>query len=171
MSKPFATRPGTRERFGATVALCVMLAGCATGQSASPNLSATDTVFLQAASTWDLDKDGVVTCEEWKTYARDLLRSADGNGDSALTRDEFAKMAKVDRLFATADFTYFDANGDGSVTLAELVEKPNPAFGYLDKNHDCRLTADEMPSAWSGPSGRSTGAQQGSGQRGNRGPR
>ena len=126
----------------------VLLAGCETGSSAMPNLSATDKAFVLAAATWDVDKNGVVTCDEWKAYATDLFRGAHGGTDGALNRDEFSKMVKVDRLFETADFAYFDTNKDGAVTLAELTDKPNPAFGFLDKNHDCSLTNDEMPTIW-----------------------
>ena len=135
-----------RHGIVAGLALSLALAGCAS--SSTPNLSTTDTVFVQAVQTWDLDRDGDVTCQEWKTYAQQLFQQADGNGDNVLTRDEFTKLAAVDRLFVTADLAYFDANGDGSITLSELVEKPNPAFKYLDKNHDCRLTQDEMPTIW-----------------------
>jgi hypothetical protein len=39
--------------------------------------------------------------------------------------------------------SYFDADGDGRLSLAEMTDKPNPAFALLDKNGDCVLSADE----------------------------
>ena len=116
-------------------------------------LSQTDRVFLQASATWDVDKDGVVTCDEWKRYAGDLLKEADADGDGMLTRDEYARMARSDRLFELIGFGYFDQNGDGRISLAELADKPNPAFAILDKDGDCRLTADEMPTLAGVPPG------------------
>jgi Ca2+-binding EF-hand superfamily protein len=52
-------------------------------------------------------------------------------------------MSRADRLFETVGFAYFDADGDGRISLSELVDKPNPAFTLLDKNGDCVLSPDE----------------------------
>ena len=117
------------------------------------SLSQTDRAFLQASATWDIDKDGVVTCEEWRSYAAALFKEADANADGMLTRAEYADMARIDRLFELVGFGHFDQNGDGRVSTAELVDKPNPAFAILDKNGDCRLTADEMPTLAGQPPG------------------
>jgi hypothetical protein len=120
------------------------LVGCATGNK-SPLASATplEREFATAAITWDLNKDGDVTCDEWKQYAAGLFRDADANRDGLLTRQEFAMLARSDRLFEVAGFDYFDANGDGQLSLAEIADKPNPAFQLLDKNGDCVISADE----------------------------
>ena len=145
-----------------------MLAACAAG---TPSLSDADVAYLQAASTWDLDRDGTVTCDEWKKYASQLARDADMNGDGALSPDEFRRMSSVDKLFEIAGFKYYDTNGDGSISMAELTERPNPAFAYLDRNKDCRLTADERPTPLTGRGGPSAkdlppgGPQSGGGRR------
>jgi Ca2+-binding EF-hand superfamily protein len=52
-------------------------------------------------------------------------------------------MAKTDHLFTVADSGYFDANGDGKVTIEELTGKQNAAFKMLDKNADCRIDRNE----------------------------
>jgi len=87
------------------------------------NLSPPEKAFVEAAPTWDLNKDGVVTCDEWKQYAGDVFRQADVNSDGALTKDEFQTIVAQDRLFEIADFSYFDADGDGRVTLTEFVRR------------------------------------------------
>jgi len=124
----------------------LLLAGCASG-GPSPLAEATsvEREFVAAAVTWDLNKDGQVTCQEWKQYATGLFREADANRDANLTRAEFAALGRRDRLFETVGFAYFDANADGRLTLAEITEKPNPAFALLDKNGDCVISADERP--------------------------
>jgi Ca2+-binding EF-hand superfamily protein len=129
------------------VVMCLALAagagGCATQNSPFGSASEIDRAFASSTATWDLNRDGEVTCEEWRQYASGLFADADANKDGALSRQEFAAMARVDRLFEIANFDYFDADGDGKVTLAEIIDKPNPAFRLLDKNGDCVIGRDE----------------------------
>lgn len=127
------------------------LAGCGGGASLNPfttgsafsSANTVDRTFIGASQTWDLDKNGLVTCDEWKNYASTSFREADGNGDGALADDEFQAMAKNDRLFDIADLKYYDNNGDGRVAADELTGKPNRAFALLDKNGDCQIARDE----------------------------
>jgi Ca2+-binding EF-hand superfamily protein len=121
----------------------LLLAGCAGNTSPLASASPTEREFVRAEATWDLNHDGNVTCDEWKQYATGLFRDADANRDGALSREEFAAMSRVDRLFETVGFAYFDADGDGRITLSELVDKPNPAFTLLDKNGDCVISPEE----------------------------
>jgi hypothetical protein len=131
--------------------LAPLQSGCSTGKgSPLDQASLVDREFVIAAVTWDLNKDGNVTCDEWKQYVTMLFREADADHDGMLTREEYAALSRRDRLFETAGFKYFDANGDGRISLSEMVDKPNPAFILLDKNHDCVLTPDERVQA-SGP--------------------
>ncbi|MBO0764170.1 MAG: hypothetical protein J2P50_06245 [Hyphomicrobiaceae bacterium] len=43
-------------------------------------------------------------------------READANHDGALSREEFAAMARRDRLFEPAGLAYFDTDRDGRLT-------------------------------------------------------
>lgn len=107
----------------------------------------TDRVFLSAAGSWDRNRDGMVTCEEWKAYAAELFDGADANHDGSLDRTEYAKVISTDRMFETVDFGYYDANGDGKVARTEFVDKPNRAFALLDKSNECKLTASQVAGA------------------------
>jgi Ca2+-binding EF-hand superfamily protein len=133
--------------------------GCSGNQTPFESASATEREFAAAAATWDLNHDGDVTCDEWKQYVGGLFREADVNRDGALTREEFAVMGKRDRLFETIGFKYFDADSDGRITLAEIAERPNPAFTLLDANKDCVLTPEERRHAIARPGGK--GGQKG----------
>ena len=131
---------------GATLTAAVIAAGLLLSACSSTpfsNASDFDRTFIGAAQTWDLDKDGTVSCDEWKQYSATSLREADGNGDAALDTQEFAIMTKSDRLFEVANFSYYDLNGDGKVTAEEMANKPNLAFKLLDKNADCRIDRNE----------------------------
>jgi hypothetical protein len=140
---------GARVAFkgGAGLAVAVaaaVLAGCAGGPKGPlDSASAVEREFALAAVTWDLNKDGNVTCDEWKQYATGLFREADANRDGILTAEEYAVLARRDRLFDYVGLAYFDANADGRLSLSELIDKPNAAFTLLDKNRDCVLTRDE----------------------------
>ena len=133
---------------GAALAIGLTLAACSTSSSPFSSASDTDVTFLNASQTWDLDKDGNTTCDEWKKYSSDLLRQADGDGDGALNGQEWSGMSKSDRLFDIADLAYYDANGDGKVTIDELTGKQNAAFRMLDKNGDCKIAHDEKATVY-----------------------
>jgi Ca2+-binding EF-hand superfamily protein len=47
-------------------------------------------------------------------------------------------------LFADADLAYFDDNKDGRVSRDEFINKPSPFFQRFDRNHDCKVTPDEL---------------------------
>ena len=131
--------PSQRHR-----ALLLLVAhGCATSKSPLASASPLERQFAAAVVTWDLNHDGDVTCEEWKQYTSALFREADSNHDGVLTQDGYSALGHRDKLFEMAGFAYFDADGDSRITLAELIDKPNPAFALLDTNHDCVITPEE----------------------------
>ena len=129
-------------------AVAAALAACSSSLPFS-SASSTDVTFVNASQTWDLDKNGTTTCDEWKQYAAGEFRAADANGDGTLEASEWAVMANSDRLFETADLGYYDSNGDGKVTAEELTGKPNAAFRMLDKNNDCQIAHDEKATVYS----------------------
>jgi hypothetical protein len=126
----------------AAAGAALLLAGCS-----GSSLPDTDRVFLSAAGGWDRNRDGLVTCEEWKAYAGELFDGVDANRDGMLDRPEYAKLISTDRMFETVEFGYYDANGDGKVARTEFVDKPNRAFALLDKNNECKLTANQTAGA------------------------
>ena len=135
------TRTTLAARAASLGGLLFVLAGC------SSSLPDTDRVFLSAAGGWDRNRDGVVTCDEWKAYATELFNGADANHDNSLDRTEYAKLVSTDRMFQTVEFGYYDANGDGKVERTEFVDKPNRAFALLDKSNECKLTSSQVAGA------------------------
>jgi len=99
---------GRRGARAALLAAC--LEACAANNSPLASASPLERQFAAAVTTWDLSHDGDVTCEEWRQYASALFREADVDHDGMLTPEEFAAMARKDRLFELAGFAYFDAD-------------------------------------------------------------
>ncbi len=124
--------------------MLLALAGCS---SSTGSLGEVDRVFLSAAGSWDRNRDGVVTCDEWKAYAAELFDAADANHDGSLDRVEYGTIVNTDRMFQTVEFRYYDANGDGKVDRTEFVDKPNRAFALLDKSNTCQLSASQVAGA------------------------
>jgi Ca2+-binding EF-hand superfamily protein len=150
-----AIKPGESGRKpmrspAARLLLCLaatgLAAGCSTASSTSsgPALSDVDKSFLRGITSYDQNRDGAVTCDEWRAAAAGLFAKANRSGSGAMTDAEFANLASTDRTFLVANFKYYDANGDGKVDRKEFVERPNPAFGYADKDGDCRLSEPEL---------------------------
>jgi EF hand len=135
---------GSDWRLGASAILLLALAGCS---SSSSSLGEVDRVFLSAAGSWDTNRDGMVTCEEWRAYATELFNGADANGDGSVDSTEYATIVNTDRMFQTVEFRYYDANGDGKLDRTEFVDKPNRAFALLDKTNQCQLSASQVAGA------------------------
>jgi hypothetical protein len=96
---------------------------------------------------WDSNHDGVVTCDEWKSFLGRIFALADRNHDGHLDPSEFATVRKAGGALAEADFGYFDENQDGKITRDEFVGKPSEFILRYDKNGDCRVTPDETRAA------------------------
>ena len=126
----------------------LLLAGCS---SSMPSLtggpSEIDRVFLMAPGNWDRNKDGVVTCDEWKAYAAELFDIGDVQRKGHLTPEDWKRITAVDKMFETVDFKYYDKNGDGKVDRAEFVDRPNRAFELADRDKNCQLTSVELTAA------------------------
>jgi hypothetical protein len=122
-----------------------LMAGCAS--SAGSKTSQIDKNFLGGIGSYDQNRDGTVTCDEWRSAASNMFSKANKSGSGLLTEDEFPNLALADRTFLVANFKYYDTNNDSRVDRKEFVERPNPAFGYADKDKDCRLTEPEVVNA------------------------
>ena len=131
-----------------TLGLAVLASGCSSGLSSlTGGPSEVDRVFLLAAGNWDRNKDGIVTCDEWKAYAAELFDGADAEHKGYLVPADWKRITAIDKMFETVDFKYYDANGDGKVDRAEFVDRPNHAFEMADRDHDCDLTTVELTGA------------------------
>jgi len=112
--------------------------------------------LLSSAHSWDLNGDGIYTCDEWKVFVNKVFDRADKNHDGHVDAQEFKTIKNADPLFRDADLGYFDEDHDGRLSRREFVDKPSPFFLRFDKNGDCRVTPDELKGA--SAEGEKTGA-------------
>jgi EF-hand domain pair len=132
---------------GIVVAVGLLLTGGPLALAQSTPQPAQDGMLKNGPPIWDANRDGVFTCDEWKSFADRLFASADRNHDGKLDPSEFAIVQKADASLAEADFGYFDENQDGKITRKEFVEKPNAFILRFDRNGDCRVTGEEIRAA------------------------
>lgn len=139
---------GRNGRYGLALTIALVVSGCSNSMpSLTGGPSEIDRVFLLAAGNWDRNKDGIVTCDEWKAYAGELFTIGDIERKGHLTPQDWKRIVAIDRMFETVDFKYYDKNGDGKVDRAEFVDRPNRAFEMADRDKDCDLTSVELTGA------------------------
>jgi hypothetical protein len=143
-----SNRPSLPPTVLATL-LAVFCAGCSSVglPSIGGGPSEVDRVFLLAAGNWDRNRDGIVTCDEWKAYAAELFDGADSGRKGHLTKADWDGVTKVDKMFETVAFTYYDRNSDGRVDRAEMVDRPSRAFEMADRDKNCQMTTLELSAA------------------------
>src|SRR5262245_64407899 len=85
------------------LAVAGMGAGCTGASTASaPEISALDKSFLRGISSYDQNRDGTVTCDEWRAASAALFTKANKSGSGVLTDDEFRNLGAGDRIFLLA---------------------------------------------------------------------
>ncbi len=165
----FMTDPGPAR--GMALALTVTVAACSSnfgdrkslfGSDGAVRVSARGPGLAATAARWDLNGDGAVTCDEWRGYVAPLFQRLDVNGDGGLDATELASLEPADPVFKGADLTVFDEDGNGRVSRQELLAKPNPVFGRLDRDRDCRLAPEELRPGSAGGADRDRRARGGS---------
>jgi hypothetical protein len=109
--------------------------------------------LVRSSSAWDANRDGMLTCDEWRQFVTRLFNAADTNRDGFLDAAEFAALKRSSPVFGQADLGYFDDNRDGRLSRAEFVDKKSPMFARYDRNGDCRITPEELRGGGSKASG------------------
>jgi len=95
--------------------------------------------------SYDANSDGTVTREELDTGLRRQFAVSDVNGDGRLdnreTQDENQRRFMANGTLASP---LIDWNQDGFVSFEEFATTARSVFDQLDKDHDGRLTPDEL---------------------------
>jgi len=55
--------------------------------------------LVSSAQLWDLDHNGIYTCDEWKQYANRIFNLADRNHDGYVDASEFKTIQQATPVF------------------------------------------------------------------------
>ncbi|MEO0462405.1 MAG: EF-hand domain-containing protein [Pseudomonadota bacterium] len=121
------------------VPLVILGAGSAAAQSADE----VEALLKQA----DANRDGQVTWAEVVELRTKMFSRLDRNGDGYADKSDRPRMfgSKFDQAMTKA--ARFDADGDGRISKAEMIEAEAPAFTKADANGDKIVTTDEISAA------------------------
>ena len=94
----------------------------------------------------DTDGSGTVSLEEFVSFsAKRDLKQRDKNGDDSLSSEEW--LGQSQGGFRQAALNRYDADGDGTLVIQEIVNIYVWTFGNRDANKDGQLSGDEIPKA------------------------
>ncbi len=94
--------------------------------------------------TWDLNRDGVISCADAVLKRDQQFTSTDLNDDGSLSLEEFAKADWSSRVFAAELFDQYDTDNNLKISLSELEARPDSAFLEMDENNDCVISDKEL---------------------------
>jgi len=93
----------------------------------------------------DTNRDGHVDYQEFVARITEVYYLNDANKDGSLSNDEArSTMVVTENLLAA------DGNGDGRLTVHELVRARVQDFGDADRDRDGLLSVDEVVTAYEG---------------------
>jgi EF hand len=101
-------------------------------------------MFRTMFTAADADADGSVTAEELAAFRAAKVAAADANADGALSLDEFQTVwleAMQPRMVDA--FQHLDADGDASITAAEVDDLVANVMDRMDRNGDGVINADD----------------------------
>ena len=99
-----------------------------------------------AMSRIDADNSGSITQDEIDTFRGALVAGADASGDGAITLDEFTAIyLELSRDRMVDRFQDLDADGDGTITGAEMDARFGGIVDRMDRNGDGELSRADRP--------------------------
>jgi hypothetical protein len=101
---------------------------------------------LELLAEADANNDGAIAWTEVVALRTQNFNRLDRNGDGVISTSDRPRGpfgARFDEAFAQVQRQY-DANSDGRVTRAEMINAPAPLFTQGDTNNDGVLSAEEL---------------------------
>ncbi len=101
-------------------------------------------MMQQIFTRMDSDGNGAITQEEVDTFRAAQVAAADASGDGALSIDEFDTAYRdLTRSKMVRAFQRLDADGDGSISAAEMDAQIGTLVERMDRNGDGALSMED----------------------------
>ena len=95
---------------------------------------------------YDTNGDGKITLVEINADQARMFTALDVDGDKSMAVDEIRRRGRSLLIFRTTTlFDLLDANGDGTLSVAEVQAPSKRWFKRYDKNGDGVMEANEIP--------------------------
>lgn len=97
----------------------------------------------QRLDFYDLNQDGIVSCEDTALRRSELFKLVDEDENGGLDSGEYMDLRWHDKLYVLLELPNDDLDQDGLVSLAELQQRGDPFFGRIDVDRDCIISVEE----------------------------
>eukprot|EP00439_Symbiodinium_sp_Y106_P089230 s1_g1766.t1 len=105
-------------------------------------------VIKHPAYEWDLNDNGAVTRAEYRAYREGIFTTADQDRNGVVDEDEWDDIRDDDETgIRRAAFIALDFDGNGVLTLGEVMSLPDTDFSALDANGDTVISSAELNDA------------------------
>jgi Ca2+-binding EF-hand superfamily protein len=96
--------------------------------------------FRLVLKSWDSDGDGKLSRAEVQTMVNESFRRMKQSVKDGQTHPELEAQRQEFLVFYASQ----DTNGDGYLTLEELLKGPLASFDCMDANHDGKVSQEEV---------------------------
>lgn len=130
----------------ASVLVLAVTAAFATGPASAQSTASVDQRF----SSWDRDRNDLLTLDEYRAEARADFDAMDDDANGNVSAEEMEEVdPQSDGEMSTAQkIALHDTNEDGVLSLEEHENAVEKRFGDIDTNDDDNLGRDELKSPW-----------------------
>ncbi len=106
------------------------------------------TIIKHPAYNWDLNDNGAVTKQEYLSYREGIFTTADEDRNGVVDEDEWDDVRDDNETgIRRAAFIALDFDGNGILTLGEVMALPDSDFLALDANGDTVISSAELNDA------------------------
>jgi len=168
-------------RLSVTITIALCMTACASNRRPErPEVSPErkQSLYSRMIDKWDINRDGIVTCDDVAAVRRALFSTLDTDDNEVLSPKEYRFAQFEDKSFLFYPYEKANTRNTNDIDFAEFSAVPHTEFAGIDRNKDCTVSVDEAAYALRdefrerrGRDGRREGRRGEREQGGNRPPR